>query len=59
MIPVDAGAIFRRYFESSQAGGAFAMRATFPVTGDATRIGGVDVKVTNSAGVISARRINF
>lgn len=50
---------FRSYFNAGQLGGAFALRATFPVTGDATQIVGVDVEMTNSTGVAKTQRITF
>jgi hypothetical protein len=53
-IPVDARSSFHQYFfTNNQAGGAFAMQASFPVTGDATQVGSVAVKMTNSAGEAS------
>jgi len=59
-IKYDATADFQRYFTSAQAaGGSFLMRASFPVTGDATTIGGVDVQITNSAGATSTQRLTF
>jgi hypothetical protein len=50
---------FKQYFTANQAGGAFTMRASFPVTGDATQISGVDVQVTNSAGTATTQRVRF
>ena len=50
---------FKQYFTANQAGGAFTMRASFPVTGDATQISGVDVQVTNSAGTANTQRVLF
>lgn len=48
---VDASSDFHNYFfNNNQAGGAFAMQATFPVTGDATQVGSVAVTLTNSVG---------
>ncbi len=59
-IKVDETSDFRAYFSSTQAvGGAFALRATFPVTGDATKVVGVDVEMTNSAGIAKTQRITF
>ncbi len=50
-LQVDATADFHQYFfTNNQAGGAFALQATFPVTGDATKVGSVTVTLTNSAG---------
>ncbi len=53
-IRVDATADFRRYFDSSTLGGAFSLRAVFPVRGAVSSIGSVDVEVVNSQG--TARR---
>jgi hypothetical protein len=51
-IAVDASAQFSSYFfTNNQAGGAFAMQATFPVTGDITQIGSFSAQITNSSGV--------
>jgi hypothetical protein len=59
VIRVDATANFRLYFAASQVGGAFALLATFPVSGDATQVAGVDVQIVNSAGVAKTQRITF
>jgi hypothetical protein len=58
-IDVDAAGSFQQYFASTQAGGSFALLATFPVTGDATQIGFVSAQVTNSAGATTAQQIPF
>jgi hypothetical protein len=50
-LAVDSRANFHQYFfTNNQAGGAFAMQATFPVTGDVSKIGSVAVTMNNSAG---------
>lgn len=59
VIRVDVTSDFRLYFSSSQVGGQFALLATFPVTGDVNQVAGVEVQVTNSAGVAKSQRINF
>ncbi len=56
-IRVDSTADFQKYFSSSQVGGAFLFRATFPVTGDASQIGAVEVELANSAGVTVTNQI--
>ena len=58
-IRVDAGGDFRRYFESTAAGGAFQVRASFPIAGNASQVSAVEVEVTNSAGVARSERIRF
>jgi hypothetical protein len=42
---------FRAFFTRTQAGSAFQVRVSFPVTGDTSGIGSVDVQLSNSAGV--------
>ena len=50
-IAVDSRSNFHQYFfTDNPAGGAFAMQASFPVTGDVTQIGSVAVTMNNSAG---------
>lgn len=58
-IAVEAGAEFRRYFEGSSMGGVFALRAVFPVSGDAGRVAGVEVEIANSVGTARAARVSF
>jgi len=59
LIKVDAASNFKQYFDNSPAGGTFALLATFPVNGDTTQIGGVEVQVTNAAGSMKTQRITF
>jgi hypothetical protein len=59
VIRVDATSDFRLYFNSTKAGGAFALLATFPVSGNTSLVTGAEVQVTNSAGVVKTQRINF
>lgn len=50
-IAVDASASFHQYFfTNNPAGGAFAMQASFPVTGDVMQVGSVAITMNNSAG---------
>ncbi|MCU1337868.1 MAG: hypothetical protein JWO19_3449 [Bryobacterales bacterium] len=42
---------FRAFFTKTQGGSTFQVRVSFPVTGDTSGIGGVDVQFMNSAGV--------
>lgn len=58
-IKVDATADFGRYFAISRVGGSFLTRVTFPVTGDATQIAGVEVSVANQAGASQTGRLSF
>ena len=50
-IRADFTQAFRTFFTTTKAGSAFQVRVTFPVTGDTSGIGAVDVQLTNSAGV--------
>ena len=58
-IRVDAGPAFRQYFDSSGLGGAFLLRAVFPVTGAITRIGAVEVEIANAPGAARTGRLPF
>ena len=49
-IDVNATSTFQQYFSTSQAGGAFQMLATFPVTGNTAEIGFVTAQIINSMG---------
>ena len=42
---------FRAFFTKVQAGSTFQVRVSFPVTGDTSGIGSVDVQLTNTAGM--------
>jgi hypothetical protein len=52
-IRVDFTQDFRTFFVQAKGGSAFQVRVSFPVTGDTSGIGSVDVQLTNSAGVKS------
>jgi hypothetical protein len=56
-IRADWSDLFSNYFRSSRVGGMFAMRATFPVSGDASGIGSVEIEMTNSSGVARTSRV--
>ncbi len=58
-VPADWTQTFAGYFGNSKVGGSFTLRATFPVSGDATQIAGVEVEMTNSAGTTRTSRIPF
>jgi hypothetical protein len=58
-LKVDVAGEFRRYFETSAVGGAFALRAVFPVTGKPTDIVAVDVEALNSVGPTRAARLRL
>jgi hypothetical protein len=57
VIRADASADFRAHFSRSQAGSAFLLRATFPVTGDIAQIAGVEVEIANAQGSTRTERI--
>ena len=48
---------FRTFFTKAQAGSAFQVRVSFPVTGDTSGIGSVDVQLTNATGTKSQHLI--
>ena len=52
-ILADFTQAFRAFFTKTQAGSAFQVRVSFPVTGDTSGIAGVDMKLSNSAGTIT------
>ena len=58
-VTADISKDFKTFFGSSPTGGAFALRATFPVSGDPTVVAGADVEMTNAAGVTKTQRITF
>lgn len=65
-VALDPGSIgadftknFNSYFATVTAGSSFLMRVTFPVTGDATQVGSVQVDLMNSAGVAHTLPVKF
>ena len=55
----DVAGAFRDHFGSAQLGGLFALKASFPVAGDASQIGAVEVEFVNNAGTSAAHRLTF
>jgi hypothetical protein len=54
-VTVNAATSFQQYFfTNNQAGGAFALQASFPVQGDVTQVGSVVIGLTNSQGQTNA-----
>jgi len=49
-VRTDSSQDFAAFFQASDAGGVFLLRALFPVTGNASGIASFDVALTNSAG---------
>jgi len=58
-IQTDASADFRAYFERSEVGGVFSLRAVFPVTGSPDQIDGVEVEMPNSVATARSARVRF
>ncbi len=58
-IHVNSTSDFNRYFAISRVGGVFLTRLTFPVTGDASQIAGVEVELLNKAGKSQTGRLNM
>ncbi len=59
VINADAASAFQQYFATTQAGGSFALLATFPVTGNSAKIGFVTVQITNSIGATTTQQITI
>jgi hypothetical protein len=55
-IRVDSSADFGRYYANSDVGGAFALRAAFPVTGDGAQIASFEISVGDSIGTAKSAR---
>jgi hypothetical protein len=55
----DATANFASYFQNSDLGGVFLLRAVFPVTGDPSQVGAFQVQFANSAGTAQTARTAF
>jgi hypothetical protein len=59
-IETDATEAFRAFFASNlDAGGAFLVRISFPVSGTASQLDSVAVEITNSLGKIETNRLVF
>ena len=59
VISTAPGDQFKSYFEQSGLGGVFRLRASFPVTGDATIVGSVLIEMANAVGRTDLQRLNF
>ncbi|HTP89526.1 MAG TPA: hypothetical protein VMJ34_21400 [Bryobacteraceae bacterium] len=58
LIQSDVSGPFSSYYAAHpEAGGAFSLQATFPVSGDISKVGGVDVQFTNPAGTAMTSRL--
>jgi hypothetical protein len=59
-IRVDVADAFLSYFRSSAAGGAFSMKAVFPVTnGDVSQVAAVEAEILNGSGTGRSERVRF
>lgn len=58
-IRTDVSSIFRQFYQTSDSGGSFLLRAVFPVTGDAGQIAGFEVSLGNSAGAATSGSTQF
>lgn len=58
-ISVDASAAFASYFNTPSAGGAFNLKAVFPVTGDASKIAAFEAAIVNASGAAVTPRTSF
>ena len=55
----DAGAAFQQLYKTSDAGGAFLLRAVFPVTGDPSQVASFEASISNSEGTTVSARTQF
>jgi hypothetical protein len=58
-IGANATATFASYFQNSSLGGVFLLTAVFPVTGNPSQIGAVQIQITDSAGIAQTARTAF
>ena len=58
-IRADASATFRQFYQTSDIGGNFLLRAVFPVTGDTGQVAAFEMSITNSAGAATSARTQF
>jgi hypothetical protein len=58
-VRADVKESFSRHFDSAALGGLFHLRAIFPVTGDASSIGSVEVETINLQGASASSRAGF
>ncbi len=56
-IQVDGSQAFRQYFLTTGFGSIFTLLAVFPVRGDASQIGAVEIELVNSLGATSSGRV--
>ena len=58
-IRTEAGDMFQQFYQTSDIGGVFLLRAVFPVTGDVSRIAAFEASIGNSAGTTLIPRTTF
>lgn len=57
--PIQASADFAGFFQTSELGGLFLLKAVFPVNGDPSQVAAFEMQMTNAAGTASTGRTNF
>jgi len=58
-ISVNAASSFQQYFATTTAGGAFALLANFPVSGNEADVASFDLAITNNVGVVTTQHVTF
>ncbi len=58
-ITADFTSKFHAFYQGQTAGSSFLMRVTFPVTGDASTVGGVEATLSNAVGSVRTPRLSF
>ncbi len=58
-VRADFSGAFRAFYSSTKAGSAFQVTVSFPVAGDATAVGSVEVELSNAAGTTRTDRLTF
>ena len=59
VVPADFTSNFRTFYQGQTVGSAFQLGINFPLAGDATVLGGVEVSLSNSVGVVRTQRLSF
>jgi hypothetical protein len=59
IIHIDGTAAFSKFFQESDVGGTFVLRALFPVSGDPSGVASFAAEFTNSAGTVTNAKTRF
>lgn len=59
VVAIAPADLFKAHFEQSNLGGVFRLRASFPVSGDATIVGSALVEIANAVGRTDLPRLMF